>query len=298
MPGKQVWEQHTTDAADSQDVAHAAQKATAGFFALARALGLSISPLPNQQLVPVYLEGDAEAQAALRRLKERAKATGTDLFELMVSGSVADWEAFIISSFQEGCSADVQEATAQHQLVHEFRLLLLLGRTLCHKQPGVSMTCTRLVQHRAADGSISERQVDLMFPTTERTVLRLMQACTQMLASKAAGVANWFHPGFLTSGAQYSNTSPAMLARQAAYGTLAAAWHLYTDGRPAECFRLRWGDTGVPGAGNVPVWALGLAGLLQDFQEVPGAGFYMINYHCKVSVHVGYSGCFWPVVSL
>jgi hypothetical protein len=62
------------------------------------------------------------------------------------------------------------------QLVHEFRLLLLLGRTLCQRQPGVSMTCTRLVQHRAADGSISERQVDLMFPATERTVLRLMQA--------------------------------------------------------------------------------------------------------------------------
>jgi hypothetical protein len=38
------------------------------------------------------------------------------------------------------------------------------------------MTCTSLVQHRAADGSISERQVDLMFPATERTVLRLMQA--------------------------------------------------------------------------------------------------------------------------
>jgi hypothetical protein len=63
------------------------------------------------------------------------------------------------------------------QLVHEFRLLLLLlGRTLCHRQPGVSMTCTRLVQHHAADGSISELQVDLMFPATELTVLRLMQA--------------------------------------------------------------------------------------------------------------------------
>jgi hypothetical protein len=64
----------------------------------------------------VYLEGDSEAQAALRRLKERAKATGTDLFELILSGTVADWEAFIISSFQAGCSADIQEATAQHQV--------------------------------------------------------------------------------------------------------------------------------------------------------------------------------------
>ena len=121
-----------------------------------------------------------------------------------------------------------------------------------------------------------------------------MTCSTQMLASKAAGAANWFHPGSLTSGAQYSNTSPAMLSRQAAYGTLAAAWHLYTDGRPAECFRLRWGDTGVPGAGNVPVWALGLAGLLQDFQEAPGTGFYMINYHCKVGLTLlVYSVGFW-----
>jgi hypothetical protein len=111
-----VWQQLTTDAADSQDVAHAAQKATAGFFAVAAALGVSLSPLPNQQLPPVYLEGDSEAQAALRRLKERAKATGADLFELILSGSVADWEAFISSSFQAGCSADIQEATFQHQV--------------------------------------------------------------------------------------------------------------------------------------------------------------------------------------
>jgi hypothetical protein len=58
-----------------------------------------------------------------------------------------------------------------------------------------------------------------------------------------------------------------MLARQAAYGTLASAWNLYTGSRPAECFRLRWGDTGVPGAGKFPVWALVLAGMLQDFHD-------------------------------
>jgi hypothetical protein len=77
------------------------------------------------------------------------------------------------------------------QLVQEFRLLLLLGRTLCHKQLGVSMTCTRLVQHRAADGSSSERQVDLMFPATERTVLRLMQAWwDRRVGARDAGVAH------------------------------------------------------------------------------------------------------------
>jgi hypothetical protein len=36
--------------------------------------------------------------------------------------------------------------------------------------------CQHDLQHRAADGSISERQVDLIFPASERTVLRLMQA--------------------------------------------------------------------------------------------------------------------------
>lgn len=74
----------------------------------------------------------------------------------------------------------------------------------------------------------------------------------------------------------------AMAARQAAFGTLAAAGHLYTGGRPAECFRLRWGGTGMPGAADVPVWALGLGGMLQDLQATAGSGFYMVKYYCKV----------------
>ena len=39
--------------------------------------------------------------------------------------------------------------------------VLLLGRTLCNSQSGVNMSMRRLVQYRAADGSIKERQVDL-----------------------------------------------------------------------------------------------------------------------------------------
>lgn len=87
-----VWARYTTDAADSQDVAHAAQKATAGMFAAASALGLSMQPLQHQQGTlqqsPIHL--DNEAQAALRRLQERVRCAGTDLFALLMKGDVAE----------------------------------------------------------------------------------------------------------------------------------------------------------------------------------------------------------------
>jgi nucleotide-binding universal stress UspA family protein len=146
-----VWQQLATDAADSQDVAHAAQKATAGFFTVAAALGVPVSPLPNQQLPPVYLKGDSEAQAALRRIKERAKAAGADLFELILSGSVADWEAFITISFQAGCGADIQEATAQHQVaimgtkVHSSYIMMSVLRIMHHSAVTVT-ACTAAVR--------------------------------------------------------------------------------------------------------------------------------------------------------
>ena len=79
-----------------------------------------------------------------------------------------------------------------------------------------------------------------------------------MLQLKAVGDPKWYHPSSLTSGGRFANKSPAVLARQAAHGMLAAAWHLYTGGRPAECFRMRWDDSNVPGAdASPPVWVLG-----------------------------------------
>jgi hypothetical protein len=106
-----------------------------------------------------------------------------------------------------------------------------------------------------------------------------------MLKLKAAGDPKWYHPSSLTSGGRFANKSPAVLARQAAHGMLAAAWHLYTGGRPAECFRMRWDDSSVPGAdAGPPVWVLGLAGVLKMFQDMPGTGFCLVS-----SMGSGYS---------
>jgi hypothetical protein len=88
----------------------------------------------------------------------------------------------------------------------------------------------------------------------------------------------WHHPSSLTSGGRFANNSPALLARQAALGMFAAAWHCYTGGRPAECFRLRWPDLSVAGVdAEPPVWVLGLSGVLKVFQDSPGAGFQMVR---------------------
>jgi hypothetical protein len=118
------------------------------------------------------------------------------------------------------------------------------------------------------------------FAATVRLPLCLW--CSQQMQSlKDAGHPLWYHPSSLTNGGRFANNSPALLARQAALGMLAAAWHLYTGGRPAECFRMRWGDSAVPGVhGQPPVWALGLAGLLPAFQETPGTGYTMVRACC------------------
>lgn len=111
----------------------------------------------------------------------------------------------------------------------------------------------------------------------------------QMLASKAAGVPNWFHPSSLCSGGRYANSSVSMTAVQSALGMLSCAWHEVTGGRQAEMFRCRKTDSSMEGVSSEckpPVWVLGLAGadVLRAFQAAQGTGWYMINWHCKVSM--------------
>ena len=75
---------------------------------------------------------------------------------------------------------------------------------------------------------------------------------------------------------------------QAASGMLASSWHMNTSRRQAEAFRWRWCLTGVEGVFEeciLPVWGVGMAGLLRHFQEAQGTGYYMINWGCKVSCH-------------
>jgi hypothetical protein len=111
----------------------------------------------------------------------------------------------------------------------------------------------------------------------------------QMLANKAAGVPNWFHPSSLCSGGRYANSSVCMTAVQSALGMLSCAWHACTGGRQAEGFRSRKTDSGVDGVSSEckppPVWVLGLAGadVLRAFQAAQGTSWHMINWHCKAS---------------
>lgn len=62
------------------------------------------------------------------------------------------------------------------QLIHEYRVLLLMGRTLVYPQTAANSSLAISIQYRAEEGRVRERQVQLLFPATARTVLRLMQA--------------------------------------------------------------------------------------------------------------------------
>lgn len=67
---------------------------------------------------------------------------------------------------------------------------------------------------------------------------------------------------------------------------LASSWHMNTSCRQAEAFRWRGSLTCAKGISEdciPPVWSVGMAGQLRHFQESQGAGFYMVNWGCKVN---------------
>ena len=103
--------------------------------------------------------------------------------------------------------------------------------------------------------------------------LPLLLCSAEVEQLKASGDPMWFHPSRLTTGSQFATTSSAFRARQAALGVLAAGQHLYLGPRQAETARSCWDHSSVPGLDqDIPMWGLGLAGILRRFQESLGTG--------------------------
>ena len=63
------------------------------------------------------------------------------------------------------------------QLVYEYSVPLQGGRYLCFPADGVGLAVSmkHTVQYRQADRSLGEMEVDLLFPGTSRTVVRLLE---------------------------------------------------------------------------------------------------------------------------
>jgi len=63
------------------------------------------------------------------------------------------------------------------QLVYEYRVLLQAGRYLCFPADsvGLAVSMKHTIQYKQADNSLGNAEVDLLFPGTPRTVVRLME---------------------------------------------------------------------------------------------------------------------------
>jgi hypothetical protein len=110
-----VWGDLVTNAADPQDIDQASNRIPRGLLALCQALKATDLQLVNVQgLTPVQL--DSYNLAALRRIQQRATTTGRELIHLLLTGSIKDWEQFIIDSFQHGMSLHLEESTMKQQV--------------------------------------------------------------------------------------------------------------------------------------------------------------------------------------
>lgn len=82
------------------------------------------------------------------------------------------------------------------QLIQEYRVLLLMGRTLVFPQSAVTSSIRVMIQHRADDGRVRERQVELLFPATSRTILRLMQVWWEVkVGPRGTSCNRWWFKG-------------------------------------------------------------------------------------------------------
>lgn len=120
-----VWTGYTTDAGDEQDrKAAAAQVANVGVPAVIKALGITgwqvdgtvPTPAAGASAPQLPLRFDKPAEAALRRLKDRARRTGSDLVELFLNGDIDDWAGFICNSFSKGMSLHLQGDTVKQHV--------------------------------------------------------------------------------------------------------------------------------------------------------------------------------------
>jgi hypothetical protein len=109
----------------------------------------------------------------------------------------------------------------------------------------------------------------------------VLMPCLQCSAAGPQGARRplWFHPSSLNSRGQFATTSTAFRARHIAQVLLATAQHLYLGSRQAETARGTWEHSSAPGlSAELPVWALGLSGLLGQFQATLGTGFSAVYY--------------------
>ncbi len=88
--------------------------------AVVQALGVTDQQLQlnTKGLQPVPL--DACAKAALRRMQQRARAAGVNLVQLLLTGSIQQWEQLVTVSFQKGMSLNLQESTIKQQVSRQW----------------------------------------------------------------------------------------------------------------------------------------------------------------------------------
>ncbi|WIA36185.1 hypothetical protein OEZ86_007528 [Tetradesmus obliquus] len=140
LPGVQVWSGLTADALSRLDVSAAASRVALALQPIGSLLGKCIAAVispATQGVVSAAVSAtqpailDEGALKGLKRLQERAAKADVDLWQLLWLGDTANWEQMITQSFAAGMSLELEESTMQQQLVHEFRVALLIGRRLC-----------------------------------------------------------------------------------------------------------------------------------------------------------------------